>query len=1767
MPVSPELTGGAGFTFEDAVAAYYMAALLAERSAPGTGSGATVRIALQRGAVGEPLDDIVVTSEGPDGGGVLGLQVKRAFAFSARASNSDFFEVVKRGWATLDDPARDLSRVRIGVAADEIDDDQYRQVRTVCEWARLSPDAADFMRRLGVPGFASAEKRKAVAALREGLKAALQRDPADEEVFRFFRGFNLFRLNLLGEAATDEQLALDRIFAALRDPPPAAAGEVWSKLRTIARDASGAAGGLDRQTLLERLGDDARFAPVPSLRPDLDRLAEESRQALASIERSIDGLVVPRPDLLSAIVRGLSEFRVVQISGLPGVGKSALLRAFGEASGSGSPLLTLKAERLAEGGWAGYAGRLQLKTPDPRVLLREMAAAGDPLLLIDGLDRIERPHRVLIAALVAAILDDPALSRWRIVVSLRDGGWEYVGRWLAPLRQASTVRVDVGSLNDAEAEQVAAAHPRLRPLLFGEPAVREIARRPFFLNVLASAVDLERNAPSSETELLTAWWNGGGYDAEGALRGRRQEGLIQLARTTAAALGRDGRVRGLDHEALESLKADRVLQDAEPGHTVSFRHDIYFEWAFVHDLIDASADWPDRLVQAGEPPALGRAVELLSQLRFDRDQDWAGELDRLEASERRTQWRRSWLVAPPSSPRFGEHHETFTSAILGDATGERLHRLLLGFQTVRTEPADRLFELPGVAGMPEARRMQIAELLAAPVELAAWRRLLSWIIGVGDRLPSSAWSVVAGVMEVWQGVAARHPNRISEGLLALAEAWLHQLEDHRYAASRESRFERFPGVGYQEEERLRRRLRELLFGAIHGFPDIADRYLGRVMSMDGIGREAWPAILTYAPLFVWARAGLLIDALLQAMCGELPRERLERLRREDEEQLRLAEASPPDSMERELLRPSGLRADINRWDWDQLALERASDLFYPPTPDTEPFRSLFSHAPREALRLVKGLANHAVAAWRELHQLDRQHGATPLPLTLVFPWGEETYWGAEREYFAYRAAFAPPILAAGLMAMEDWAFSRLEAGEERDDIIRDVVSDCSHNAVLGIAATLALTELRASEVVLPIAASQRLWRWDLQRMVRIDQGAAANEIGALGRPEYVRPLRRANSRPARERWIRQLAPLFALCSDEALQSRFSDALREFRTDPALDFEEEGEDAALLADRLRTAERWAGLGGPDGFVAEQTPDGFLIREAPFVPADTGEAEDVASHQETLRWIALANQVRIDDRNPNAAVVISAALLAEGRSLDEPDLFSRPPNTGDLEVLRQSGVAGVAARVLMGDETDPERIGWAADVILRAVGARLPDDGLTVEESILGDHPLLHAPRGLAGMIRRGLRVDEARPALLELSGCFVLQVAEAALRESLRIAEADSDLAAAALQLVTDLSIRSDSPGLRWRNESAARAARDADVQTAWARAVAVATGEAALQLPTVPRPDPEVDAAAQDDDQAEWNAERYFEPHRLAVHLPALHPVPAGALGLAVQALADDLLGWTIARTRAAARRSDRTGLRLSRWRDSLMTWLAHLATGEEQAAVLSRFVNPLTAEEDEAFVALAGPFVGQYVATRIHDAADLSADTIDILLILARRAGEAELGRRGHDALEALLRDLVALPMTRAGGAARFANGDWRDYDRMLPIVDILFERFSGSSEFAALWLELVEKVGLHYPVDLFARQLRVVIDAAEDAVFDGGGSSRMAGLIQTFAEGGGPLARPTRDHFLRVLDRLVDAGSRRAAALQRSELFRGHPREQPAPGPAPRPLLSESRAASPAP
>src|ERR1039458_2831584 len=96
---STEITGGAGFTYEDAVVAYFLTALLRKEPAAGQ-TGTVTRVAIQQARHGEPLDDIIVNTTIDDEPRRLSLQVKRAVEISAAPSNEHFREIVRHALET-----------------------------------------------------------------------------------------------------------------------------------------------------------------------------------------------------------------------------------------------------------------------------------------------------------------------------------------------------------------------------------------------------------------------------------------------------------------------------------------------------------------------------------------------------------------------------------------------------------------------------------------------------------------------------------------------------------------------------------------------------------------------------------------------------------------------------------------------------------------------------------------------------------------------------------------------------------------------------------------------------------------------------------------------------------------------------------------------------------------------------------------------------------------------------------------------------------------------------------------------------------------------------------------------------------------------------------------------------------------------------------------------------------------------------------------------------------------------------------------------------------------------------------------------------------------------------------------------------------------------------------------------------------------------------------------------------------------------------------
>lgn len=166
MP-SPELTGGAGFTFEDAAAACYLAALVGGTTAPGLDARVVQRVAQQQAGAGEPLDDVIVDALAPADNSLmrLSLQIKRSWTVSDAASNTNFREVIQRCWQTLQKTDFRDHVDRVGATVANISDDAYRDFTTACEWARASESPASFLQRFSEGGEASQAHQAVVDAV------------------------------------------------------------------------------------------------------------------------------------------------------------------------------------------------------------------------------------------------------------------------------------------------------------------------------------------------------------------------------------------------------------------------------------------------------------------------------------------------------------------------------------------------------------------------------------------------------------------------------------------------------------------------------------------------------------------------------------------------------------------------------------------------------------------------------------------------------------------------------------------------------------------------------------------------------------------------------------------------------------------------------------------------------------------------------------------------------------------------------------------------------------------------------------------------------------------------------------------------------------------------------------------------------------------------------------------------------------------------------------------------------------------------------------------------------------------------------------------------------------------------------------------------------------------------------------------------------------------------------------------------------------------
>lgn len=1784
---SSELTGGAGFTFEDAVSAFYLAALVNGTTAVGLAPRIVQRVSLQQAPFGEPLDDVIVDAISASDNSVarLSLQVKRALTISNAASNTDFREVIQRSWETLQKTNFRNDLDRVGGVTGTIAEGSYRAFVTVCEWARASQTAASFMQRFGADGNASHAHQEMLDTVRKLVEEGSGASLADDALHRLFRHLVLIKLDLLHEGATTDAEVIANLQRSLVASQTGRAADLWRQLRQLARDGSGRSEEFTRGSVLQRLAGDLRFVGSPVFASDLAVLREMTQHWLVQQATDIGGTHIDRPTLRAELAAEMARHRFTLIKGLPGTGKTALLQDLLARSAADGTTLFLSANRLSGHSWVEFARAVGLSSAAVEPLLVEIAASGYAVLFIDGLDRISPEHQTVVTDLLGHIVSSPVLANWLVVATARDAGIEPLRNWLPPalLADGGVGYVDVQNLDNDEAETLARALPVLRPLLLGgDERVRSLARRPFFAAVLARGLSNTAYpvgfAPRSEVDLIEAWWTRGGYDAPVPQTLARQRALVELARQSAPDLGRNLRLGVLSpatQATFPLLEQDGLVQQVRQGHSAQFAHDIFFEWSFFHWLVDQGDGWVAALTQVGEPPALARVVELLSQATYPDASAWQRNLQGLQGAPVRPQWVRAWLLAPFFSPRFVEQVDAYSATVAAD-DHRLLAKLLVWMQAEKTIPNPIV--LSGQLGAPDleaSARIRLADALGWPSDLAAWGQFLHWVLDRVATFPDWCLGDLVTLFETWQVACADFPNPVSERLVEQCAIWLHAIEDDDQALRRRH-FSELPDPAMQPRAptHLGTELRGLVLRAARAYPAVVTTYLSKVAQFERFSEAGFHEVMSYAPLLAQTHPELLAQVARTNLLEELPDDTAARWRQEAVDQgRRRAEvlAIPEDQRTRHhdlaLMSPL-LPHSFSRHDWDQLSIGADHHGYFPASPLREPFHSLLHSAPTVGLVLVRDLTNHAITAWRQLHRHIPRSG-TPLPLVLELPWGRQEFWGTTREYTWFRGHGGPKAVTCALMALERWALDEINAGKPAGDVLRQLLQGHSSIAVLGIAVLVALQTREISWVTLPLVTNQRLWRADLQRY---NQEAGFRSAGLIGfdptenDTAHRKAVVDAGALTARGLEIRALVSLFALTADEILRAACRVALERYPQELGFEYEEEAMNADHVANLRRTAELWSEWGRTENYVTAPIPGrddvvGIELRSPRHSAPEVLQAQQrhAQASQELELWLwvvkcfeteSWASGFSIDEAVARASAM--ANLLVDGGSTFLP---------GDG--IAHGAIAGTAAAICCFTDGTSHQT-WTDQTLTAYRDEVEPQAPDLFSKSVIPWHPKIFVAHALAARIRTDRASAPDRSDLyqlvvhpLEIVSLSAISGIASCWDSDPRFTWCGLNLGLRLAQYTRGSGLETYDPASRDQAEQAHRAQILADTFAEYRAGGGFPEWVKPLPAWTQVPPRRGHSRAESDDDAWHRSDDIWIGDYaaKVLLEVPVAKVMASPAREPYVQAL-EAFVAWTLDTLNPAWRTQrrhgrEREGADLFVWQHELGQILAVVAEHVPAAEMQTRLLMPIIDQPDDICMPILAPFTGFLACIGIVDAPRIEHGTLDLLdACLGRTLQHADFRRTGYRAgqisgfdLPKIIKALLFVAIDGAGGAVRFANRRWNELPRVLPLIDKMVRQIGWVPFVTQQFITLCERAADSYPADAFTDQvLSQITDGSLPAGWKGTRiPAGIAGLVQFYADRHHPLPADLARKLLRVLDAQVDLGDRRSAALQMSEAFRG--------------------------
>jgi SpoVK/Ycf46/Vps4 family AAA+-type ATPase len=682
------LSSGAGFRYENLVAARFLLDMISATNTLGADFGRITRIDWQARDEGWLADDLALQCETPlTGTRSVGLSIKSDQQVTTTGFPADFVDLAWRQWRGIGTnrvfrPGVDaialitaeLPNAARGAWSALLSETLITNAqRTV---ARLTPEPGDGSQ-------SSILQRALFSSLGCPAKYAGDGDP--QETARLLHDIRLLNFDYATPTSQDRVKALQDCQNVLTSGEANEAKRLWDRLVGIA-DEKRLGGSLDLRELLSELGNAFEFRAHPDFRADWEIIGRQAREAMDDVQTLIANVIqLPRNDV-TTIQNSLNSDGTCFLVGESGSGKSALAKEVAVAGYS--RIVWLTANSLDFDSSPAFERAMGIRHPLAEIvrLVPERC-----LVVFDAIEAY--PERALrMASKVIKDLLVIGASHVHLLFSVQFGSANNKLRELALLGvpQAALKVTPVNRPNEHDILKLLAAfpglhwvalRPELRPLLTNLKILDWVAR------TLANDQPAGDEAYIGLTALIDRLWD---HWTEGPDNGFATSHLLMnLAAAEADTLSHGlprTQIGHAEQAALPALIQSGLIRVREER--VSFSHDLLGDWARMRVLVAEDPTLSITSRGRAVSPRWQQAMRLFGQRLLER------------SSEAQENWRRSVAEVTEGSRPDELMRDLFLDALflatnatelldrawdtLSANNGQLLNRLLARFLFVAT---------------------------------------------------------------------------------------------------------------------------------------------------------------------------------------------------------------------------------------------------------------------------------------------------------------------------------------------------------------------------------------------------------------------------------------------------------------------------------------------------------------------------------------------------------------------------------------------------------------------------------------------------------------------------------------------------------------------------------------------------------------------------------------------------------------------------------------------------------------------------------------------------------------------------------------------------------------------------------------------------------------------------------------------------------------------------------------------------------------------------